>query len=155
MPERDPLCVFLSNFIKTEATVKPGKVTSPSYHHLPKRRVGVKEESVLEIQRSIFAIVHLIKPATNATCKIDMQDRCAKGLDTYTTLLGLSSLNILEKIPVMRSMVAILSTLMLREKGLLATSWTGLAGATTSAGIAASFGGVTGRDSPSPCNWRR
>ena len=36
-----------------------------TYEHLAKGRVGVEEESVLEVERRILPIMHLVKPAPN------------------------------------------------------------------------------------------
>ena len=38
-----------------------------TYEHFSEGWVRVKEESVLEVERSILAIVHLVKPATFAS----------------------------------------------------------------------------------------
>jgi hypothetical protein len=92
---------FLSYFITTQSSIKVSQVPISRYHHLAKRRVRVNEESVLQIQRCILAIMH--PPNLSQTNVIIIM--MGVGL-TYTKLIGLSSLNILDNIPVMSSTMA-------------------------------------------------
>jgi hypothetical protein len=55
-------CILLSYFVKTEPTIKASKVVSTSYHHLAKRRVGVKEECVQDTE------MHTCHNASHQTC---------------------------------------------------------------------------------------
>ena len=53
--------IILANLVKREVAIKSSQIPGQSNDHLAQRRVGVKEEGVLEIQRGVLAIVHLVK----------------------------------------------------------------------------------------------
>ena len=88
-----------------------------TYEHLAKGWVGVEEESVLEVERCVLPIVHLVKPASYLSTFLIKSKSIVvvvvvvvAAVETHTTFFGVSSLSSRGKRPRMRRPTAIPST---------------------------------------------
>ena len=88
-----------------------------TYEHFAKGWVGVEEESVLEVERRVLPIVHLVKPASYLSTFLIKSKSIVvvvvvvvAAVETHTTFFGVSSLSSRVKRPRMRRPTAIPST---------------------------------------------